>query len=83
MQKELLQIFFKLPERGKVKTRLIDRLGDQGAANLTKELAIRIIRELSNKFMTELWYSYDDNKDFLKRFNRAIRSSAEGIGFAK
>ena len=66
--KELVQIFCKLPEPGKVKTRLEPCLGKQGAAELSGELLERVIVRLKPCFNTELWYAFVNTVEFLKRF---------------
>ncbi len=43
---EHLILFTRFPEPGKVKTRLIDKLGAQGAANLHKEMTQQVIQRI-------------------------------------
>ena len=68
MHDQLVQIFCKLPEPGKVKTRLAECLGDQGAAELAGELAERLICRVAPAFRSELWFTLDDTTGFLARF---------------
>ena len=68
MMDHLVQIFCKLPEPGKVKTRLEPCLGKQGAADLSGELLERVIVRLKPFFNTELRYACDGAHHYLKRF---------------
>ena len=54
----LIQIFCKAPVLGKVKTRLIQKLGARGALDLYQQMFERLMAELSaSRFKTELWIS--------------------------
>ena len=66
---KLVQIFCKLPEPGKVKTRLAESLGDVEAAELSAAIAKRTIVELSGSFRTEIWFALEDRFGFLKQFH--------------
>ena len=56
----LIQIFCKAPVLGKVKTRLIHKLGARAALDLYQQMFERLIAELSaTRFNTELWISPD------------------------
>ncbi|MFP6802566.1 MAG: TIGR04282 family arsenosugar biosynthesis glycosyltransferase [Pseudomonadales bacterium] len=56
----LIQILCKAPVLGKVKTRLIQKLGARGALDLYQQMFERLISELSAcRFNTELWISPD------------------------
>ena len=68
MRDELVQIFCKLPEPGRVKTRLAERIGDVEAAEVAENLATRIISKLSKQFIVEVWYTFEDTNGFLKQF---------------
>ena len=68
MQDKLVQIFCKLPEPGKVKTRLAEWIGDLEAADLAENLAKRTIARLSKEFRVEIWYTLEDTTGFLKQF---------------
>ena len=68
MREQLVQIFCKLPEPGKVKTRLAECIGDVGAADVAAGLAKRTISRLSKHFRTEIWYSLEDTIGFLDQF---------------
>ena len=68
MMDHLVQIFCKLPEPGKVKTRLEPCLGKQGAADLSGELLERVTLRLKPFFNTELWYAFVGTQEFLRRF---------------
>ena len=65
---KLVQIFCKLPEPGKVKTRLAESLGDEEAAELSAALAKRTIVELSESFRSEIWFTLEDRFGFIKQF---------------
>ena len=68
MRDQLVQIFCKLPEPGKVKTRLAECIGDVGAADVAAGLAKRTISRLSKHFRTEIWYTLEDTIGFLDQF---------------
>ena len=70
LTEQLVQIFCKLPEPGKVKTRLEPCLGKQGAADLYGELLERVVARLKPCFNTELWYASTGAVEFLTRFPR-------------
>ena len=56
----LIQIFSKAPMLGKVKTRLVQKLGARGALDLYQQMFERLISELTaSRFNTELWISPD------------------------
>ena len=79
MHNQLVQIFCKLPEPGKVKTRLAECLGDGGAAELAGELAERLICRVAPAFSSELWFTLEDTMGFLARFPYlAQKAQAEG-----
>ncbi len=79
MHDQLVQIFCKLPEPGKVKTRLAECLGDRGAAELAGELAERLICRVAPAFSSELWFTLEDTMGFLARFPYlAQKAQAEG-----
>ncbi len=50
-----LQIFAKAPELGKVKTRLIPKLGEEFATNIHKQLVKHCLQQFSGLFTTQLW----------------------------
>ncbi len=75
---KLVQIFCKLPEPGKVKTRLAESLGDVEAAELSAALAKRTIVELSGSFRTEIWFALEDRFGFLKQFHDADKRQQVG-----
>ena len=65
----LIQIFCKAPVLGKVKTRLIQKLGRRGALDLYLQMFERLIAELSaSRFNTELWISPDKDHAFFEPF---------------
>lgn len=66
---KLVQIFCKLPQPGKVKTRLAKSLGDTEAAQLSAALAKRTIEALSKSFKTEIWFTFEDQFGFLNQFH--------------
>lgn len=67
-----IQIFFKMPEPGKVKTRLIPVLGEEGASDFAASMIHRLVSLLQGSGLgeTELWYAGDAG-DFL--------ASVEGV----
>ena len=65
----LIQIFCKAPVLGKVKTRLIQKLGRRGALDLYLQMFERLIAELSaSGFNTELWISPDKDHAFFEPY---------------
>lgn len=65
----LIQIFCKAPVLGKVKTRLIQKLGRRGALDLYLQMFERLIAELSaSRFNTELWISPDKDHAFFESY---------------
>ncbi|MBT4616111.1 MAG: glycosyltransferase [Gammaproteobacteria bacterium] len=65
----LIQIFCKAPVLGKVKTRLIQKLGRRGALDLYLQMFERLIAELSaSRFNTELWISPDKDHAFFQSY---------------
>mgnify|MGYP006180827435 FL=1 len=65
----LIQIFCKAPVLGKVKTRLIQKLGRRGALDLYLQMFERLIAELSaSRFNTELWISPDKDHAFFEPY---------------
>ena len=58
--KELVQVFCKLPQVGRVKTRLIPALGEEGAARLAAEMLSRLINEVDGAFEYELHIAGED-----------------------
>jgi len=51
----ILQIFAKAPELGKVKTRLIPKLGEQVATDVHKQLVKHCLKQFSELFTIQLW----------------------------
>ncbi len=51
----ILQIFAKAPELGKVKTRLIPKLGEKVATDVHKQLVKHCLQQFSGLFTTQLW----------------------------
>ena len=79
MQDKLVQVFCKLPEPGKVKTRLAESIGEVEAANLAENLAKRTIAILSQEFKVEIWYTPEDTNGFLEQFpNNELRRQVVG-----
>ncbi len=65
----LIQIFCKAPVLGKVKTRLIQKLGARDALDLYQQMFERLIAELSaSRFKTELWISPDKDHAFFEPY---------------
>ncbi len=65
----LIQIFCKAPVLGKVKTRLIQKLGARAALDLYQQMFERLIAELSaSRFNTELWISPDKDHAFFEPY---------------
>ena len=58
----VIQVFFKIPESGKVKTRLIPAIGADAAAALAAEMIDRILTDLGSARLAslELWVSGED-----------------------
>lgn len=73
--KNNLIIFVKYPERGKVKTRLADEIGDEKATRIYSIISKYIIKKFSNSkdYNTTVFYSPRDRKseieDWLKQFS--------------
>ncbi len=59
-----LQIFSKAPIAGKVKTRLIPTLGEQGAADLQQKLVKYCLQKFSQIFSVQLWCHPDESHPF-------------------
>ncbi|RKZ40230.1 MAG: glycosyltransferase [Gammaproteobacteria bacterium] len=57
MEKSILQVFAKAPIPGKVKTRLIPVLGDQGACDLHQQLVKDCLQKFCDFFTLQLWCS--------------------------
>jgi rSAM/selenodomain-associated transferase 1 len=53
----ILQIFSKAPELGKVKTRLIPKLGEKLATDVHKQLVRHCLQQFSGLFTIQLWCS--------------------------
>ncbi len=51
----ILQIFAKAPEEGKVKTRLIPKLGEKVATEVHKQLVKHCLQQFSGLFTIQLW----------------------------
>ena len=65
----LIQIFGKAPVLGKVKTRLIQKLGARDALDLYLQIFERLMAELSaSRFKTELWISPDKDHAFFEPY---------------
>ena len=65
----LIQLVCKAPVLGKVKTRLIQKLGRRGALDLYLQMFERLIAELSaSGFNTELWISPDKDHAFFEPY---------------
>lgn len=64
--KQLILIFSKSPELGKVKTRLVPALGEQGALELYKRMLAAVL-ELCQRipYETELWVQGDVHNEFI------------------
>ncbi|MDA0195355.1 MAG: TIGR04282 family arsenosugar biosynthesis glycosyltransferase [Bacteroidetes bacterium] len=60
--KELLIIFVKNPELGKVKTRLADDIGNDGALRVYQQLLLQTF-EITQNLPFEKWVYYSDNID--------------------
>lgn len=56
----ILQVFAKAPIPGKVKTRLIPKLGAEGAADLHKQLVKHCLQTFSGLFSIQLWCAPND-----------------------
>jgi len=67
----LLMIFTKAPELGKVKTRLIPELGAEKARVIHVNLVMHTLeRMVSNEWTTQLWCSPDCNSDFFMQMQQ-------------
>ncbi|MBT4161499.1 MAG: glycosyltransferase [Gammaproteobacteria bacterium] len=79
-----IQIFCRIPEAGRAKTRLVPVLGEDGAANLAADLIRRLVHSLSefNMESLELWYAGEDTDDFLAEFEgiRCRRQQGADLG---
>ena len=78
MEDMLVQIFCKLPEPGKVKTRLAEYLGECEAAELSADLAKRTIVGISKSFSTEIWFTLEDRNGFLDQFSTIVKKNQVG-----
>jgi rSAM/selenodomain-associated transferase 1 len=74
----ILQIFAKAPEVGKVKTRLIPKLGEQVATNVHKQLVKHCLQQFSGTFTTQLWCAPNQSHPFFqacqKEFNISLHN---------
>ncbi|RKZ46735.1 MAG: glycosyltransferase [Candidatus Parabeggiatoa sp. nov. 3] len=61
-----LLVFAKAPQLGQVKTRLINHLGEQGAADLHQQLVKHCLQKFSNVFSTQLWCAPDESHPFFQ-----------------
>jgi len=66
MTKNVLQMFAKAPNPGLVKTRLINKLGKQGAADLHQQLVRHSLQQFSHLFPTQLWCAPDEYHPFFQ-----------------
>ena len=66
MTKGVLQIFAKAPILGKVKTRLIPKLGEKGARDLHKELVLHCLQKFSGLFCVQLWCAPNEFDPFFQ-----------------
>jgi rSAM/selenodomain-associated transferase 1 len=65
----LIQIFCKAPVLGKVKTRLIHKIGSNAALDLYKQMFERLIGDfLLDTRQTELWISSDKGHEFFEQY---------------
>jgi hypothetical protein len=62
----VLQVFAKAPIPGRVKTRLIPKLGKLGAANLHKQLVWHCLQKFSDLFSIQLWCAPDEHHPFFQ-----------------
>jgi uncharacterized protein len=80
----IVQVFAKAPEPGKVKTRLIPLLGEQGAATLYRSLATRTLETAREASVgpVELWCVPDIHHDFFSfcraRYNVTLHQQCDG-----
>jgi len=64
--KEILQVFAKAPIPGQVKTRLINCLGEQGAADLHQQLVTHCLQQFSQSFSVQLWCAPNEHHPFFQ-----------------
>jgi uncharacterized protein len=64
--KGILQVFAKAPYPGQVKTRLINLLGEQGAADLHQQLVEHCLQKFSHLFPLQLWCAPDEHHPFFQ-----------------
>lgn len=64
--KDILQIFAKAPIPGQVKTRLIQKLGKQGATDLHQQLVQFCLQQFSGSFSIQLWCTPDEHHPFFQ-----------------
>ncbi|EDN66134.1 conserved hypothetical protein [Beggiatoa sp. PS] len=64
--KGILQVFAKAPRPGQVKTRLINILGQQGAADLHQQLVEHCLQTFSHLFPLQLWCAPDEHHPFFQ-----------------
>ena len=68
-QEPLIQIFCKAPVLGKVKTRLIHKIGSNAALDLYKQMFERLMADfLLDTRQTELWISSDKGHGFFAQY---------------
>lgn len=76
MTESVLQIFAKAPVPGKVKTRLIPKLGAMGAAMLYQHIVKHCLQQFSDSFSIQLWCYPDEYHSFFqacqKNFNVSL-----------
>ncbi|MDM8560912.1 TIGR04282 family arsenosugar biosynthesis glycosyltransferase [Candidatus Parabeggiatoa sp. HSG14] len=76
MTENVLQLFAKAPIPGKVKTRLIPKLGAVGAAILHQQLVKHCLQQFSGLFSIQLWCTPDEYHPFFqackKNFNVSL-----------
>ncbi len=62
----ILQVFAKAPVPGQVKTRLINHLGKQGAAELHQQLVQQCLQKFSHLFSVQLWCAPNEFHPFFQ-----------------
>ncbi len=85
---ESVILFTRFPQPGKVKTRLIERLGPQGAADLQKQMTEQVIRRIqptlhARSIQLQIYYcggSCQEMSDWLGHENNLYRQQGDDLG---
>lgn len=76
MLQQVIQVFCRVPEPGKVKTRLIPELGEEGAAKLAMEMIAGLCLNLTGDYDLEIWQSGEGDLGSYPTFHQ----EGDGLG---